>query len=70
MPILFLVFAMLLVLIVIDIEYLAVPDSINLLALTLAFIQPSFLDAFQNALMAMGGLALLRYYLSYLLQKR
>jgi leader peptidase (prepilin peptidase)/N-methyltransferase len=69
MPILFLVFAMLLVLIVIDIEYLAVPDSINLLALTLAFIQPNFLDAFQNALMAMGGLALLRYYLSYLLKK-
>jgi leader peptidase (prepilin peptidase)/N-methyltransferase len=69
MPIVFLVFAMLLVLIVIDIEYLAIPDSINLLALTLAFIQPNFLEAFQNALMAMGGLALLRFYLSYLLKK-
>jgi len=69
MPIVFLVFAMLLVLIVIDIEYLAIPDSINLLALTLAFIQPNFLEAFENALIAMGGLSLLRFYLSYLLNK-
>jgi len=69
MPIVFLVFAMLLVLIIIDIEYLAIPDNINLLALTLAFIQPNFLETFQNALMAMGGLSLLRFYLSYILNK-
>jgi len=69
MPIVFTIFSLLLVLVVIDIRYLAIPDSINLLALSLALIQPNFLDALQSALIASGGLTLLRYYLSFFLKK-
>ena len=69
MPFVFASFAMLLVLVMIDFKYMAVPDSINLLALALAVIQPDILNAIQYALMAAGGLALLRYYLSYFLKR-
>ncbi len=69
MPIVFLVFALLLALVMIDFKYLAVPDSLNLLALTLAVINPHFIDSLSYALMSAGGLALLRYYLSYFLKK-
>ena len=69
MPIVFIVFALLLALVMIDFKYMAVPDNLNLLALALAIINPWALDAIQNALMAAGGLALLRYYLSFFLNK-
>ncbi len=69
MPIVFIVFSILLALVMIDFKYLAVPDSLNLLALALAIIQPNIIDSIQYALMASGGLALLRYYLSYFLKK-
>jgi len=69
MPIVFMVFALLLALVMIDFKYMAVPDSLNLLALTLALIQPNIIDAIQYALMASGGLTLLRYYLSYFLKR-
>lgn len=69
LPFVFLTFTMLLVLIMIDLKYMAVPDSINLLALTLAFIGPDIIASFQYALIAAGGLALLRYYLHYFLKK-
>ena len=69
MPIVFIVFSILLALVIIDFKYLAVPDSLNLLALALAIIQPNIIDSIQYALMASGGLALLRYYLSYFLNK-
>jgi len=53
----------------IDFKYMAVPDSLNLLALALAVIQPNIIDSIQYALMAAGGLTLLRYYLSYFLNR-
>jgi len=69
LPAVFLTFALLLALVMIDFKYMAVPDSINLLALAVAVINPEVLGSIQNALMAAGGLALLRYYLSYFLNK-
>jgi len=69
MPIVFIVFALLLALVIIDLRYLAVPDSLNLLALALAVVQPNIIEALQYALMASGGLALLRYYISYFLKR-
>jgi len=69
MPIVFMVFVLLFALVMIDFKYMAVPDSLNLLALALAVVNPNAIDSLQYALMASGGLALLRYYLSYFLNK-
>ena len=68
-PIVFAVFTILLALVMIDFKYMEIPDSLNLLALALAIITPTFLDSMQNALLAVGGFTLLRYYLSYFLNK-
>ena len=64
------VFALLLALSVIDLKYKEVPDSLNLLALTLS-IATSYdvITNFQNALLFAGGFTLLRFYLSYILKK-
>ena len=65
-----LVFALLLGLSVIDFRYKAVPDSLNLGALTLAvFASSAMLDNFVNALLFAGGFALLRFYVSFVLKK-
>ncbi len=65
-----LVFALLLGLSVIDFRYKAVPDSLNLAALTLAiFASPTILANLINALLFAGGFALLRFYVSYLIKK-
>ncbi len=65
-----LVFALLLGLSVIDFRYKAVPDSLNLGALTLAiFASSSILTNFVNALLFAGGFALLRFYVSFFLKK-
>jgi len=69
LPIVFTVFTLLLALLMIDFKYMAVPDSLNLLALALAVITPSILDSVHDALLAAGGLTLLRYYLTYFLNK-
>jgi len=69
LPIVFAVFTILLALVMIDFKYMAVPDNLNLLALALAVVQPDFIGAFQNALLAVGGMTLLRYYLSFFLNK-
>ncbi len=69
MPFVFVTFVLLLALVMIDFKYMAVPDSLNLLALALAVIQPNVIDAIQSAMIAAGGLTLLRYYLSYFLNK-
>jgi len=69
LPIVFAVFTLLLALVMIDFKYMEIPDSLNLLALAIAVITPTILDSIQNALLAAGGLALLRYYLSYFLNK-
>jgi leader peptidase (prepilin peptidase)/N-methyltransferase len=64
------VFATLLALSVIDLDYKAVPDSLNLLALTFAlFHSPDILENFKNALLMMGGTSFLRFYLSYFLKR-
>jgi len=69
MPIVFMVFVLLFALVMIDFKYMAVPDSLNLLALALAVINPHVIESLQYALMAAGGLTLLRYYLSYFLNR-
>jgi len=66
-------FSFLLSLSVIDYYIKMVPDSLNLLALTTAIMAATSLEGFalnfQNALLAVGGFALLRFYLSYLIKK-
>ncbi len=66
-------FSFLLALSVIDFYIKMVPDSLNLLALTTAIVAATsfqgFSINFQNALLAVGGFALLRFYLSYLIKK-
>jgi leader peptidase (prepilin peptidase)/N-methyltransferase len=69
LPLIFAVFTLLLALVMIDFKYMEIPDSLNLLALALAVITPSILDSIQDALLAAGGLTLLRYYLTYFLNK-
>ncbi len=65
-----LVFALLLGLSLIDLRYKAVPDSLNLAALTLAiFASPFILENLTNALLYAGGFALLRFYVSYIVKK-
>ena len=62
-------FAALLALTVIDFDYMAVPDSVNIAALVCAIIQPDFLHAALNAGIAAGGLYLIGR-LSSLLAKK
>ncbi len=66
-------FLMLLTLSVIDFYYKMVPDSLNLLALTLAIISVFSLDMLLehtiNALLFAGGFALLRFYISYIIKQ-
>jgi leader peptidase (prepilin peptidase)/N-methyltransferase len=65
-----LVFALLLGLSMIDLKYKAVPDSLNLSALTLAiFSSETILQNFTNALLFAGGFSLLRFYVSYAVKK-
>jgi leader peptidase (prepilin peptidase)/N-methyltransferase len=68
-----LVFTLLLSLSVIDFYYKMVPDSLNLSALTVAILSATSLGQlgynFTNALLFAGGFTLLRFYLSYLLNK-
>ena len=65
------VFLTLLALSVIDFYYKMVPDSLNLLALTLAVVSVAspqmFAENLKNALLFAGGFALLRFYVSYYL---
>jgi len=64
------VFASLFALSVIDFDFKAVPDSVNLFALTLAFFHsPEIFDNFKNALLMMGGMAFIRYYVSFVVKK-
>ncbi|HIQ50483.1 MAG TPA: prepilin peptidase [Nautiliaceae bacterium] len=66
----FSIFATLLALSMIDFDYKAVPDSLNLLALTLSFFSSiNIIDNFTNALIVMGGMSLIRYYVSYFIKK-
>ena len=61
-----LVFSLLLALSLIDFEYKAVPDSINLTALSLSFFSsPDVLENIKNALILAGAFSFLRFYVSY-----
>jgi len=66
-------FSFLLALSVIDFYIKMVPDSLNLLAMTTAIVAATSFQGlsinFQNALLAVGGFALLRFYLSYFIKK-
>jgi leader peptidase (prepilin peptidase)/N-methyltransferase len=69
LPFVALSFSALLALVMIDFKYMAVPDSINLTALLLALIQPDFVNALLNALIAGGGLYLVGLLSSLLARK-
>jgi leader peptidase (prepilin peptidase)/N-methyltransferase len=69
LPLTFTVFTLLLALVMIDFKYMEIPDNLNLLALALAVITPTFLESLQDALLAVGGMTLLRYYLSFFINK-
>ena len=58
MPFIALSFTALFALVMIDFKYMAVPDSVNFVALLLALIQPQFIDALLFAIAAAGGLYL------------
>ena len=63
------VFDLLLALSVIDFRYKAVPDSLNLSALTLSIFSGTILTSFTNALLFAGGFTLLRFYVSFVIKK-
>jgi leader peptidase (prepilin peptidase)/N-methyltransferase len=63
------IFDLLLALSVIDFRYKAVPDSLNLSALTLAVFTGSILSSFMDALLFAGGFTLLRFYVSFFAKK-
>jgi len=66
----FAIFATLLALSIIDIDYKAVPDSLNLLALTLSiFSSPDIIENLKNALILMGGMSAIRFYISYFIKR-
>ena len=66
----FSVFATLLALSMIDFDYKAVPDSLNLLALTLSFFSsPQIITNITNALIMMGLLSIIRFYVSFIIKK-
>jgi leader peptidase (prepilin peptidase)/N-methyltransferase len=66
----FALFSTLFALSVIDLDYKAVPDSLNLLALTLSFFsKPDILTTLTNSFIVMGGMSAIRFYLSYFLKK-
>jgi len=66
----FAIFSTLLALTMIDIDYKAVPDSLNLLALTLSiFSSPDIAENFKNALILMGGMSAVRFYVSFIIKR-
>jgi leader peptidase (prepilin peptidase)/N-methyltransferase len=62
-------FAALLALVMIDFEYMAVPDNVNFAALIFALIQPEFLTALLYAAVAAGGLYLIGMLSSFLAKR-
>lgn len=63
------IFILLLALLVIDLKYKAVPDSLSIPALLLAFFAHSPLVSIEQALLYAGGFALLRIFVSFFLKK-
>jgi len=56
LPFVMATFSALLALVMIDFEYMAVPDSINFFALVTSLVQPNYIDAIIYASIAAGGL--------------
>ena len=69
-PFVALSFTALFALVMIDFKYMAVPDSINFIALIFAFIQPEYFDAILYAIIAAGGLYLIGLFSSVLARKQ
>jgi len=69
LPFVALSFAALLALVMIDFEYMAVPDSVNFAALGFALVQPDFFEAAMYAAIAAGGLYLIGF-ISSVIAKR
>lgn len=69
-PFIALSFASLIALVMIDFEYMAVPDSVNFTALAFALIQPQFLDAMMHGVFAAGGLYLVGLLSSVIARKQ
>ena len=63
-------FAAMFALVMIDFEYMAVPDNVNFAALIFALIQPEFLSALMYAAIAAGGLYLIGLLSSLLARKQ
>jgi len=63
------IFSLLLALSIIDLRYKAVPDSLSLPALLIAFCTAIPLQSFQNGLLLMGAFTLLRFLVSALTKK-
>ncbi|MDM5271160.1 prepilin peptidase [Sulfurovum sp. zt1-1] len=62
-------FAALFALVVIDFEYMAVPDNVNFAALVFALVQPNFIDAALYAAIAAGGLYLIGLFSSFIAKR-
>jgi leader peptidase (prepilin peptidase)/N-methyltransferase len=62
-------FSALLALVMIDFEYMAVPDNVNFAALVFALIHPEFLDALLFAAIAAGGLYLIGLFSSFIAKR-
>ena len=63
-------FAALFALVMIDFEYMAVPDNVNVAALLFALVQPEFLTALLYAAIAAGGLYLIGLLSSFIARKQ
>ena len=61
LPFVMATFSALLALVMIDFEYMAVPDSINFFALATSLVQPNYIDAIIHASIAAGGLWLIGF---------
>jgi leader peptidase (prepilin peptidase)/N-methyltransferase len=69
LPFVAVTFSALLALVMIDFEYMAVPDSINFFALATSLIQPNYIDAIIHASIAAGGLWLIGFISSIIAKK-
>ncbi len=63
------VFSLLLVLSAIDYDYHAIPDSVSLSLLAISFFSKGFLNSLHDGLLVAGFMILLRYYVSFFMDK-
>ena len=70
LPFVMATFSALLALVMIDFEYMAVPDSINFFALATSLVQPNYIDAIIHASIAAGGLWLIGFISSVIAKKQ